>query len=125
MLEREGVPIPEAARLLGITIDGVRARIRRGTLQSYRDGERRLVVVPASGILALEADADASGNTLPALATPVSVAEYQQAIAPYVARIAELSERVGALTVELRQARRDVAALQRTLVLVHSETQDG
>ena len=40
------VSVAQAAELLGITIAGVRGRIKRGTLQAEREGERVWVLLP-------------------------------------------------------------------------------
>ncbi|GAC1395203.1 MAG: hypothetical protein NVSMB65_14210 [Chloroflexota bacterium] len=43
----QGVPIGEAAERLGLNVDAVRKRIKRGTLPAYKEGERWYVVLPA------------------------------------------------------------------------------
>ena len=43
--DRPPVPIATAARQLGITTDAVRARLRRGSLQGYRDNLGRWLVL--------------------------------------------------------------------------------
>ena len=41
------VGVVEAARLMGVTPDAVRSRLRRGTLQGHKDGDEWRVVMPA------------------------------------------------------------------------------
>ena len=41
-----GIPIGDAAAILGLTVDAVRKRIKRGTLRAYKKDERWYVVLP-------------------------------------------------------------------------------
>lgn len=43
-----GVPMREAAEILGTTAEGIRHRIRRGSLRARKDGGRWLVMLPAA-----------------------------------------------------------------------------
>ncbi len=42
---RRRVSVPEAADLLGLTVEAIRGRIKRGTIDHERDGERVFVLV--------------------------------------------------------------------------------
>ena len=44
---RRRVSVAEAAEVLGTTVEGVRGRIKRGTLEVEREGERVFVLLPA------------------------------------------------------------------------------
>ena len=48
--ERRRATVPEAAELLGISVEAVRSRIKRGTLESANDSGRTYVLLDAAQI---------------------------------------------------------------------------
>lgn len=48
--ERRRATVPEAAKLLGISVEAVRSRIKRGTLESVKEGGRTYVLLDAAQI---------------------------------------------------------------------------
>src|SRR5215218_4696508 len=46
--ERRRATVPEAAELLGISVEAVRSRIKRGTLESAKEGGRTYVLLDAA-----------------------------------------------------------------------------
>jgi hypothetical protein len=48
--ERRRATVPEAAQLLGISVEAVRSRIKRGTLESVKEGGRTYVLLDAAQI---------------------------------------------------------------------------
>lgn len=56
---QDGVPIGDAAAALGITTAALRKRIRRGTVQAHKRGERWEVVLPVGDGTPLDAGQDA------------------------------------------------------------------
>jgi excisionase family DNA binding protein len=70
---KAGVPVGEAARVLGVTAEAVRKRVRRGTLSAYKVGSEWRIVLDgldvsggvagtASGTVAGAGDGTASGT---------------------------------------------------------------
>jgi len=45
--QARGIPIGDAATILGLSVDAVRKRIKRGTLHAYKQDERWYIVLPA------------------------------------------------------------------------------
>jgi hypothetical protein len=62
---REALPIPEAAERLGLSIDAVRMRIRRGTLQTADLDGKKHVLVPRLDTDATRRDDDATPTEPP------------------------------------------------------------
>ena len=46
-VDRDLLPMREAAAVLGVTQDSIRARIRRGTIEARKESGRWMVAVPA------------------------------------------------------------------------------
>jgi len=82
----DGVTIAEAARRLGISQDAVRQRIKRGTLSTYKVGNRRYVVLPP--------DLDADPNAPTTAGRPDHDADRDALIAQLRSEIAYLRERI-------------------------------
>lgn len=121
MLETEGVTIDEAARLMGVTAHAVRQSIRRGTIQNYKDGKRRLVIVPPDKVVV---------SSLPAvsqdvLRQPEVMIQYQALIQPYLEHIDSLNQRIGELQAELREYKKDLTAAKRLILRLGGVEHDG
>jgi len=52
------VPLVEAARRLGLTVDGVRKRIQRGTITAYKRDERWFIVLDDNKDRSVDTEAD-------------------------------------------------------------------
>jgi hypothetical protein len=102
----EAVNVHDAAQALGISVDGVRKRIARGTLEYYKEKGRVMVILPGP----IE-----QGSLLPVSITDETPESYARVIGPYMTRIEELSRRNGELTAELQHARADLRAAERLL----------
>lgn len=107
----EGVPIAVAASALGVSMNAVRKRINRKSIEAYKDlttGEWR-VVIPAPATPLDHPRPTRNGEwsqPTPAMdtttpATPAA-AIIREAIAPFVADLKAAHERIGSLETELR-----------------------
>lgn len=56
--KNSGVPLVEAARRLGLTVDGVRKRIQRGTITAYKREDRWFIVLDGNKDSSADAEAD-------------------------------------------------------------------
>jgi len=92
---REALPIPEAAERLGLTIDAVRMRIRRGTLQSVDLNGKKHVLAPRLDTDATRRDTDAT--------PPEQTSPDAEALVGLVSLVEELRSEVE----RLRRARDD------------------
>lgn len=122
-----GIPIGEAAEALGLNVDAVRKRIKRGTLDPYKEADRWYVVLPT----VQPAPSSPPGRTAGSPVHPgvqdtgqpieaayrVTPAEVEQAIertgARYVADFAALYDRIAAEVGELYAAQ--IAAKDQTI----------
>jgi hypothetical protein len=72
--DRRGLSVVEAARVLGVTPDSVRSRLRRGTLEGYRDNLGRWrVVSPDATVDVADRPATGEGTGPEAVATVTTV----------------------------------------------------
>lgn len=128
--QRVGIPIGEAAEALGLNVDAVRKRIKRGTLDAYKEGDRWYVVPPGvqdgasspagspvqdtEPIEARYANVNEPVNNSPAIAlVPLAaVADQLQGLAD---RLADLAERNEGLALEVGQLRERTATQQETI----------
>ncbi len=95
------VGVVEAARLLGITTDAVRARLRRGTIQGHKVEGEWLVIVPG----ALSDRQDATGTQQDATADRQDVSrDTDRTSTVDLAPLAELIERQAKELANLREA---------------------
>jgi len=124
----EGVPIAVAASSLGVSMNAVRKRINRKSIEAYKDlatGEWR-VVIPAPTTPLDHPRPTRNGEwsqPTPAMdtttpATPAA-AIIREAIAPFVADLRAAHERIGTLETELR-IERDLHAAT-LAALTHAE----
>ena len=118
------LPVAEAAQRLGITIDGLRSRIRRGLVKPRRGNDGRLLVPvathgPATGLdPSTDAGADSADETVADLreengALRVQVARIEERLAASerregetAAALAKAEARADRLEAELRELRR-------------------
>jgi hypothetical protein len=105
------VPLREAARLLGVSKDAVRQRIRRGTIHSEKGEDGRVYVYVDASVDAAQPQADHAGHAYPQ-------AEGGRQHADPAPLVEELRDQVGYLREQLRreqdahaEARRIIAAL--------------
>jgi hypothetical protein len=63
----ETIDVLEAARRLGVTPDAVRAKLRRGTLEGYRDNSGNWRIVSNDTTADTRHDAEAGTSDLPPL----------------------------------------------------------
>jgi excisionase family DNA binding protein len=124
----KAMTIPEAAATLGISVDGVRKRIDRKTLHSYKDGQRRMVVVPYVEIERTTRNQDSPDIDLPtvpdATSTPAQLpALIESLVEPWTRRLSELEGDINKLTAEnaklheqLSAARKELTALRRATI---------
>lgn len=113
MLTGEAVPIPEAARRLGIGVEGIRKRLQRGSLQHYKQHGRVMVMLPPEVI------EEASRQMVPT--GDGQLVEVRADLQMLIGLVQELSEQNGQLKAELAQARGDIKALQRTILTMARE----
>lgn len=112
VIRGEGVPISEAARLMGVTEHAIRKAIQRNTVQSYVEKGRRMVLVPSDKVLVTATElipVDEQGN--------LPTQSYERLIAPWIAQVKQLQAQLlarerenGELQAELREARRKYRA---------------
>jgi hypothetical protein len=100
------VGVVEAAHLLGITTDAVRARLRRGTLQGHKVNGEWQVIIPAPTVGqqdATERQQDATGNT-DRIATTIDLAPLVDHIAGLERQVQQLTEAATGWQIRARQA---------------------
>ena len=96
--------IADAARLLGVSENAVRKRIRRGTLPAYKEGDRWLVAIPTTPATTGQAG-DYPPATTDLAADQVAPATGQAAdLAAAITPLAALIERLTAENRELAEA---------------------
>jgi hypothetical protein len=125
------VPIPEAARVLGVSIPTIKRRLKRGELVGVREptasGFKWLVLLPLGegtesppGESPGSPGAGASASPRESPASPLvsqraqEMAAYtRQLLEPYVAKIEAQAERIGRLEEQLEHVKAELAARQR------------
>jgi len=126
----EGMPIRAAAAMLGVSVNAVRKRINRETIEAHKDaetGEWRIILPDAATPRDLprpaRGDDIQTGERLLAATTPATPAALviREAIAPFVADLKAAHERIGTLETELRIERALHAAT--LAALTHAEGQ--
>lgn len=112
MLSGEGVTIPEAASRLGLSIDGVRKRLQRGTLESYKENGRVMVVLPK----AIESDGGplVAGDDRPLVQAAEGFNLVIRRLIDCEDTICQQAERIGILTTQVRELRRRLDAYRVT-----------
>lgn len=110
-----GIPLPDYARREGVTPSAIQKRIERGKLRGRKDEAGNWWITPQDPI-------DGPGAlVLPENAT----AAYREVVAPLLSEIGNLRQRIGELEAELRLARRDLAATERSLRILARRDSDG
>jgi hypothetical protein len=129
--QRVGIPIGEAAGALGLNVDAVRKRIKRGTLDAYKQDDRWCVILPgvqdapsSPAGSPVQPDLQGTGEPIEAVYTSVgdgpplalvplaAVADQLQGLAD---RLADLAERNEGLALEVGQLRERTATQQETI----------
>jgi hypothetical protein len=87
--EESYLPLADAARVLGMSVDGLRGRVKRGRVESRRDARGHIEVKVSAGSVAV----------VPA---PCTLDEYIQ-LRESLARLTERAEAKETLIVELRE----------------------
>ena len=121
---RRGVPVAEAAKVLGLNYEALRKRIKRGTLPAYKEGERWYVLldfvpdnVPDSAGTSVP---DPHGETVDNIhGFPITPAEVERAIArtgqQYTADL-------GTMLAELREVFAGQVAAQQETIAAQADT---
>ena len=119
-MQQQGVPLSEAAKVLGVTVDVVRKRVKRGSLPAHKGEDGRWYVVLddlADQVGNVQERVSDTGRTeLEAIAN--ERAAYQKVVANLEAEVGFLRRELASRTEEL--TRRDVLlreALQRPVEL--------
>ena len=107
----ELVSIPEAATRLGISVEAVRKRLQRGRLTATASPTGTLVELPPD-FLTLERRLDTTGQAVAIVPTESETVQ-------------TLSERIGRLTAELAEARRNERAALRSLMRLSRADSDS
>jgi hypothetical protein len=99
-----GVPISEAAKAFGISVDSLRKRVQRRSVQAYKgaDGQWR-VVLPGGIKDETILDADGPSETVDGTAQAVTDAQrraggieaVQEILAPFIAELGDVREELG------------------------------
>ena len=116
MTDVHEVPIEEAAARLGLTVDALRLRIRRGkTIKGYKRGGRWYALLPDDAISdAPRRDGDATAHAnghRPDASADATVAVYERLVNQQQAEIGRLVEQLAVKDEQLRQANVIIARL--------------
>lgn len=119
--DRQRLTVPEAATVLGVTVDAVRGRIRRGTLPSEHDEHGKVYV----WVDALEADRPRPSETdeRPSGASQGPSADREELVESLLEQVAYMREQLAAEREANRENRRLLAAaLERIPAIEPPET---
>ena len=104
-VDRDLLPMREAAAVLGVTQDAIRARIRRGTIEARKESGRWMVAVP---VAVQDAARDTTATDVDAAARIAALEADAAALREQVAGQREL---IGELREALRHERAHAASL--------------
>ena len=90
-VDRDLIPMREAAAVLRVTVDALRACIRRGTIEAHKDSGRWMVVVPVDVQDAAKDTATVDLDAAARIATLEATLEHERA---QVASSARAHERI-------------------------------
>ena len=114
-MPEHGLPIADAAQMMGVSVDALRKRVQRRSVRAYKgtDGQWRVVLPesktpetsPATETLS---ETSEDSETSAVIGTPDErfARVIEQAIAPYAARLEAVSREAGELRARLEQAER-------------------
>jgi len=115
-MPEQGLPIADAAQILGVSVDALRKRVQRRSVRSYKgtDGQWR-VVLPESETPETSTTTETLSETSEESATSAVIGTpderfarvIEQATAPYAARLEAISREAGELRALLSQAERE------------------
>lgn len=115
-MPEQGIPISDAAQIMGVSVDALRKRVQRRSVRAYKgtDGQWRVVLssVDATGTPPV---AETPSETSEEIATSAVIGTpderfarvIEQAIAPYAARLEAVSREAGELRARLEQTARE------------------
>jgi len=115
-MPEQGIPIADAAQILGVSVDALRKRVQRRSVRAYKgtDGQWRVVLSesetpetsPATETLS---ETSEDSETSAVIGTPDErfARVIEQAIAPYAARLEAVSREAGELRARLEHAERE------------------
>jgi len=115
-MPEQGIPIADAAQILGVSVDALRKRVQRRSVRAYKgaDGQWRVVLPesetpetsPATETLS---ETSEDSETSAVIGTPDErfARVIEQAIAPYAARLEAVSREAGELRARLEHAERE------------------
>ncbi len=115
-MPEQGLPIADAAQILGVSVDALRKRVQRRSVRSYKgtDGQWRVVLPdsetpetsPATETLS-ETSEDSETSAIIGTPDERFARVIEQAIAPYAARLEAVSREAGELRSRLEHAERE------------------
>ncbi len=130
-MPEQGIPIADAAQMMGVSVDALRKRVQRRSVRAYKgtDGQWRVVLSdseipetsPATETLS---ETSEDSETSAVIGTPDErfARVIEQAIAPYAARLEAVSREAGELRARLEQTERERDELRERLVARDEES---